>query len=97
MKVFNISDVPSSKLKQFNMDNQTVCLGSKMILPGCMEEVEEGDPNGTIKSLVDMGVISVGDPPVEYRVKKDKAPPAPAAVAPAPVPADVAAPKKKEK
>jgi hypothetical protein len=83
MKVFNITDVETKKLKQHHALKQTYVISEKEIAPGGSAEYDE-----TVRSivmsecvhLVGIGALVIDELPEEYRKKKatsqSSAPPA---------------------
>jgi hypothetical protein len=85
MKVFNLTDVETPKLKQRGLLNQTVVVGDKPIAPGASAEFE-GTPweRASARHAASVGAVSVDALPGSYTT--GKAAPKPKAAAPAPAP-----------
>lgn len=86
MKVFNLTDVETPKLKQHGLLNQTVVVGGKPIAPGASMTFE-GTPSerASAKHAAKVGAVSVDALPGAYTTAKaSSASPMPKAPAPAP-------------
>ena len=83
MKVFNLTDVETPKLKQHGLVNQTVVVGGKAIAPGASLGFE-GKPweRASAKHAAKVGAISVDALPGSYTTAK-AAPKKASAAAPA--------------
>lgn len=90
MKVFNLTDVATSRLTQLKLVDHSIAIGDKMLLPGASEEVDDetmARVRSSLEHMVSVGALACGEPPADYLVAKAKAvPPAPRKVT-LPVPA----------
>lgn len=76
MKVFNLTDVETPKLRQHGMLNQTFAVGEKMLSPGQGEDVSEETLTRVrheLQDLVMMGACAVDTMPPEYIVAREQA------------------------
>lgn len=92
MKVFNLTDVETPALKQRGLCQQTFAVGKALVGPGQSAEVDEAylaHLGPGLQQLVSLGAAAVGQPPVAYRLAKEKMPPPPP---PAPDPEPAPAP-----
>jgi hypothetical protein len=76
MRVFNLTDIPTAKLKQHKMVKQTIAIGGQSIEPGSFKDFDEADPVG-LKHPLDIGAVAVGMPSQDYlndKLKEKNAP-----------------------
>jgi len=69
MKVFNISDVETKKLKQRGLVGHTICVGKALLSPGTSVDLPDDAVQAKldgINELVDMGILALGAPPKGY-------------------------------
>jgi len=82
IRIFNLTDVETSTLKQYGLVNVTIAVGRALVGPG--ETVETGGDDLTLGHLhhfITKGALAVGTLPPEYNLAKSKMPkPAPAVV-----------------
>lgn len=80
MKVFNLTDVSTDVLEQYQMLNHTIEVGGQSVGPGASIEVDE--PEAQLRSRLEhflaIGAVALDSPPEKYLGK------APLAAAPAP-------------
>jgi hypothetical protein len=83
MKVFNLTDVETPRLKQHGMVNHTFGVGTLLLGPGDSGELPDAQGHARrpeVQKLVSVGALSVGELPPAYLAKKK-------ALAPKPPPA----------
>lgn len=74
MKVFNLTDVPTEKLQQFGLVNQSIALGEVLLHPGTSMEIPPDHValQGGLQHFVDVGAVSLGEAPDSYRGGKEQ-------------------------
>jgi hypothetical protein len=85
MKIFNISDVETKKLKQRGLVLHTVVVGKQLLSPGDSVEISAEEAKAFtagIEELVELGVLAIDMTPKGY-AQAEKAKPAPAKEEPA--------------
>lgn len=79
MKVFNLTDVETPKLKQHGMLNQSFAVGDKMISPGASEDIDDATfarVQPELQKLTEIGALSCDAAPDTYKSAKTSAEPA---------------------
>lgn len=72
MKVFNLTDVPTSKLQTHGMVGQTIVVGSALLGPGAYAEiVDEKHVREGADFLVSIGAVAFDKLPTEYVVARN--------------------------
>ena len=73
MKVFNLTDVETPRLKQHGMVNHTFGIGALLLGPGDSGELPDtqgGMLRTEVQKLVSIGALSAGELPPAYLAKK---------------------------
>lgn len=80
MKVYNLTDVETPKLKQHGLMNQHIAVGEKMVAPGGDEDIDDATferVQPELQKLVELGALSCDVAPDAYKSKKTSAEPVP--------------------
>lgn len=92
MKIFNLTDVPTAKLKQHGLVGQTIVVGTALVQPGGEAELaDDSNARAHAQHLVDVGAVAFDQlPPVYVAARADMpAKQAPVVAAPLPAPEPV--------
>lgn len=76
MKLYNLTDVATEGLAQFQLVNKTICIGGVLIAPGEFAEIAPKEKTRRDAAVyVKLGAVAIDVLPPDYAAKK--APPAP--------------------
>lgn len=73
MKVYNLTDVPTPTLESYGMLNQSIAVGTELLLPGAVVEVADADAPGVRASLeqfLSIGAVCIDTVPDAYRAAR---------------------------
>src|SRR3954465_13363695 len=76
MKVFNLTDVPTSTLAQYGMQNHAISVAKQMVAPGASIDVEAKDEaveRAHLEHFLKIGAVSINERPSSYAAGKVKA------------------------
>lgn len=75
MKIYNLTDIETPKLREYGHLNHTLAVGSELLLPGqsvdVPDEVAKRLEKG-LEHLVNVGALALGELPAAYRLAKEK-------------------------
>lgn len=74
-RVFNITDVPTPLLEQFNLVNGTIVVGKHILSPGESADIELDAVRSSLDYYLSVGAVAIKKLPAEYALKKAAQPP----------------------